>query len=109
MCVSGDEDQTGSSTGTTGAGGVPEIVVTAPRLGLDMAVIQSVDWDEVARLTSIGAIGGAIAGGGWGALGGGSTGAAAAVESQDGIDLEDLFVIKHDMVVPPNTGMIYLY
>ena len=103
MCTSGDEEEGGASTGSTGSdsgGELPEIVVTAPRIGLDQETIDSVDWTEVARLSVIGLAGGSITGG-WTALAAGLTGGAAAIESQDGIDLEDLFEIKDDMIVIP--------
>lgn len=103
MCTSGDEDEGGATAeagGSYAGAEVPEIVVTAPRIGLDQVTIDAVDWSEVARLSAIGIAGGAITGG-WTALATGLTGAAAAIESQDGIDLEDLFEIKDDMIVIP--------
>lgn len=103
MCTSGDEEEGGASTSTGGSysgGEVPEIVVTAPRIGLDQTTIDSIDWSEVARLGAIGLTGGAVTGV-WTSLAAGLTGAAAAIESQDGIDLEDLFEIKDDMIVIP--------
>ena len=98
MCVAGDEESNGStSTASTtygGDGDIPEIVVTAPRLGLDQALIGSIDWSEVAPLTLIGGLGGLA-----GALTGALAGAATAVESQEGIDLVDLVELKDDMIV----------
>ena len=103
MCVAGDEESNGStSTASTtygGEGDIPEIVVTAPRLGLDQALIGSIDWSEVAPLTLIGGLAGIPNGGLAGALTGALAGAATAVESQEGIDLVDLVELKDDMIV----------
>lgn len=103
MCVAGDEESNGStSTASTtygGDGDIPEIVVTAPRIGLDQEIIESIDWSEVAPLTLIGGLAGIANGSLTGALTGALAGAAAAVESQEDIDLVDLLELKDDMVV----------
>lgn len=99
MCVAGEEEPGGSTAG--GADPLPEIVVTASRLGIDLDVFQSIDWTEVGRLASLGALGGSIKGGWSGAISGALIAGAAAVESQPGVALQDLFVIKDDMIVIP--------
>lgn len=107
MCVAGEEEP-GGSVGGGGGGSIPEIVVTAPRIGINIDVFQAIDWDEVGKLSAVGAFGGAVSGGWWGLIGGAATGAAAAIESQPNIDLEDLFQIKNDMVLIPGVPGGYL-
>lgn len=104
MCVSSEEsgDPTVLGTaGVSGTGSIPEIVVTAPRIALSQDVIASVDWAEVATLSGIAGLGGLHQGGIGGALVGAATGAAAGIETQEGVDLTDLFEIRNDMPVIP--------
>ncbi|HEX7037702.1 MAG TPA: hypothetical protein VF210_18170 [Pseudomonadales bacterium] len=111
MCVAGEEELSGSSGGSAGGAGgggsgdgaIPEIVVTAPRLGLNMSLIEAIDWAEVAKIAGFAAAGGAYSGGWSGALGAGLAAGAGAIEGQDGVDLEDLIVIKNDMIVVPGS------
>ncbi|MFW6094244.1 MAG: hypothetical protein ACODAC_09745 [Pseudomonadota bacterium] len=113
MCTSapgidGNSTYDGSSVSgwSTSADGVPEMVVTAPRVGLDMDVYQNVDWGEVGRLTAIGTAAGAYTGIG-GAAVTGAAAAAGAVEAQEDIDLTDLVDVKDDMVVIPGVAVPY--
>jgi hypothetical protein len=110
MCVAAEDELGGGSTaGVGGTGGsIPEIVVTAPRIGIDPGLYQLIDWSEVAKISGIGALGGAYSGGWGGAVVGGAAAGAAAVESQPDVDLEDLFVIKNDMLVIPGLPSPYL-
>lgn len=94
MCVAAEEEP-----GTAGGVDVPTITVTAPRLGLDMSVLDAVDWSDVLRVGTLGALGGMANGSVYGALGAALAGAAATIETTDGVDLEDLFEIKNDMLV----------
>lgn len=107
MCLAGEE-QAGGSTGAGGSvgGSIPDIVVTAPRLGLNVDVYHQIDWAEVAKLTGIGAAAGAYSGGYAGAAVGAAAAAATAIESQPGIDLENLFQVKYDL--PRIPGLTYV-
>jgi hypothetical protein len=107
MCVAA-EDELGSGAGAGGTGSIPEIVVTAPRIGIDPGLAQLIDWSEVAKISGLGALGGAYSGGWGGAVVGGATAGTAAVESQPGVDLEDLFVIQNDMLIIPGLPSPYL-
>ena len=70
MCIAGEEELGGSSSGSAGSAGgtgaddgtMPEIVVTAPRLGLNTSLMEVIDWAEVATpdgLLRLAAAGGA--------------------------------------------------
>src|SRR5690606_13466443 len=110
-CIAGEEELGGSSSGSAGSAGgtgaddgtMPEIVVTAPRLGLNTSLMEVIDWAEVAKIAGYAALGGGYSGGWSGALGAGLAAGAGAIESQDGVDLEDLFEIKNDMIVVPGS------
>ncbi|MEQ8857175.1 MAG: hypothetical protein RIC56_00875 [Pseudomonadales bacterium] len=109
MCVAGDEESGGTTTATDdGSGDIPEILVTAPRLGLDQAVIDSIDWSEVWPAIVIGAATGGYKGGIGGALVTGAAAGATTIESQEGIDLIDLFEIRNDMIVVPGVPAPYI-
>lgn len=110
MCVAGEEESAGASGGAgDGSGGqIPEILVTAPRLGLDQAVIDSIDWSEVWPAASIGAFTGGYKGGLTGGLVSGAAAGATAIESQEGIDLIDMFDIRDDMIVIPGVPAPYV-
>jgi hypothetical protein len=108
MCLAGEEEPGGSSAGAGGgSGSVPEIVVTGSRIGLNMDVYQTIDWAEVGKLASIGALAG-IPSGWQGVVAGGLGGAAMSIESQDGVDIEDLFELKDDMIIIPGLNP-YMY
>jgi hypothetical protein len=102
MCVAGEEESGGASTGTDSGGSIPEILVTAPRIAIDTGALANVDWYEVAKVSGYLGLGGLATGGIYGALVGAISGGAAAAETQEGVDLEDLFVIENDMIVIPS-------
>lgn len=116
MCVAGEETLevssggTGGTSGTSGTeyygGAVPEVVVTADRIGIDMDVFDAIDWTEVLPLTMTGLLGG-LGGGLIGGLTGEIAGTLGAIESQEGVDLVDLVEIKNDMVYVP--GIFHPY
>lgn len=109
MCVAGEEEGSGSAgSGTTSGGAIPEIVATAPRLGLNLDVYQSIDWSEVFPITVIGAAAGLYSGGLGGAVVGAAAAGAGAIESQDDVDLVDLFEIQNDMIIVPGVPGGYL-
>ena len=79
MCVAGEEDPNGSTTASTSYGGdgsIPEVIVTAPRIGLDQETLAAIDWSEVAPQTLIGGFAGLANGSLAGALIGAVAGAA---------------------------------
>lgn len=98
MCTSAEEPGEQSGVAPAHLGPV-DIAVVAPRIGIDMDVFSQIDWGEVARLAGLGAGFGSALGGLKGAIVGGAGAAATAVESQPGINLDDLFEIKNDMIL----------
>lgn len=107
MCLAAEEEPGGSTAGSGAS--VPEILVTAPRVGIDLETFQRIDWAEVGKAAGIGAIGGLLTGGNLASgAGGGVTAGAAAVEALPGVDLEDLFVIKNDLVYVPGGYFPYM-
>ncbi len=108
MCVAAEDEASGTATTIEGGGDIPEILVTAPRLALDQAVIDAIDWSEVLPSMVIGAATGGYKGGLGGALMGGAAAGATAIESQEGIDLIDMFEIRNDMIVVPGVPAPYI-
>lgn len=108
MCLAGEEFPDGSSTGGSAGGDIPEILVTAPRIGVTDIVAGSIDWSEVATQAAIGTGFGYWAGGLNGALAGAIGASVSEIESTDGVDLVDAFEIKDDMIVIPGLPGGYL-
>ncbi len=111
MCTSGDDEEGGSAAGTTsGYSGaeVPEIVVTAPRLALNQETIDQIDWSDVGVVAAIGAVTGLYSGGIGTALVNAAAAAAGTIETEDDIDLVDLFQIQNDIIVVPGVPGPYI-
>jgi len=107
MCVAGEEPADSVGTGASAGGSTPEIIVTAPRIGVLDSVAEAIDWSEVANQTTIGIAGGLLSGGLYGAAVLGGTAALHSIESQDGVDLNESFELKDDMIVIPELGGAY--
>lgn len=96
MCVAAEDEP-----GAVGVGGfdVPEVNATAPRIGLNADTVNLIDWNDVARVGALsgllGIYGGGLGAGVLGAVGG----ALGTIETQEGVDAEDLFEIKNDMIL----------
>jgi hypothetical protein len=106
MCVSYAEE-TSTSTTTYGGAGIEQMVVTAPRIGIDLGTFQRIDWSEVMPMTVLGGIGGVFSG--WpGVVVGAAIGTAGAVESQDDVDLVHLFRVTNDIYSIPVLPAPYL-
>jgi hypothetical protein len=106
MCVTYDEDTTVTSTSTT-TSGLEEIVVTAPRISINMDTFQNIQWSEVVPLTFLGGVGG-IFNGVPGILLGATIGAATGIETQDNVNLVDLLQIENDLVFIPTIPAPYI-
>lgn len=94
MCVTSDEP--------TDLAGYPEVTVYAPRItGLNTEMLSSIDWAEALRLGAIGGALGSVQGGMAGLAAGFAGGALAGVESQEGVDLDELVELAYDLPVIP--------
>lgn len=108
MCVTYDEDTTVTSTSTTDpTSGLEQIVVTAPRISVNMDTFQNIQWSEVVPLAFLGGVGG-IFNGVPGILLGATIGAATGVETQDDVNLVDLLQIERDLVFIPTLPGAYI-
>ncbi|MDZ7669246.1 MAG: hypothetical protein U5Q16_07405 [Gammaproteobacteria bacterium] len=96
------------SDGGSAGGSIPEIIVTAPRIGVLDGVAETIDWSEVASQATIGTTFGFLAGGAIGAAAGGIGTSLSEIESYEGIDLIDSFEIRDDMIVIPGLPGGYL-
>lgn len=108
MCIAGEEFPDGTSTGGSIGGDIPEILVTAPRIGITDIVAGSIDWSEVAAQAAIFSGAGFAVGGLTGAIAGAIGASLGEIESTDGVDLVDAFEIKDDMIVIPGLPGGYL-
>jgi hypothetical protein len=99
MCVSNDEEAvSGSSTGTYSySNGVEQVVVTAPRISLDMNTVAKIDWSQVGVISFFGAVNNVFSGAGAMLLGG-LTGGLIAIEAQPDVSLVDLFQTTSDLI-----------
>jgi len=115
MCTSADEepssaaaDVSGDASGSAaGSVTIPEVISTAPRIGLSQEAIDKIDWGDVATLSAIGALTGASSGALGPTLIGALGSAAGTIETQDDVDLSDLFEITNDLIMVPGVPVPY--
>jgi hypothetical protein len=99
MCVTNDEETVSdSSTGTYSySNGVEQVVVTAPRISLDMNTVSNIDWSQVGMISFFGAVNNLYSGAGAFLLGG-LTGGLIAIEAQPDVSILDLFQTANDLI-----------
>lgn len=107
MCVTSDETTESDASATWSSGGLEEMVVTAPRIGINLETLQNIDWTKVAPLAVIGGIGG-IYNGLPGITLGSILGAATSLETQDGVGILNLFQLENDIVYVPGLPAPYI-
>jgi hypothetical protein len=98
MCVANEDEPNAGSVSVGSYGGIGHLVVTAPRIGISAETYDRIDWTEVLPQTLIGIGAGYIGGGLPGALTSEIAVTASAIESQEGVDLVDLFQIQQDII-----------
>lgn len=105
MCVSHEEENSSAGTAIDTGGSIEQMLVTAPRIGIDLGVYQSIDWSKVAPLAILGGIGGVFNGLPGIALGS-ALGATTGVETQAG--LTNLFQLEYDLTLVPGLPAPYI-
>jgi len=108
MCTSADEepssaaaDVSGDASGSAaGSVTIPEVISTAPRIGLSQEAIDKIDWGDVATLSAIGALTGASSGALGPTLIGALGSAAGTIETQDDVGVRS----ESSLPQPPGQG-----
>ncbi len=98
MCVTSEEPDAPA--------GYPGVTAYAPRItGINTDMLSAIDWSEAFKLGAIGAAAGAATSGLGGAMAGGAGGALAAMESQNGVNLDEILEMTYDLPIIPGYPM----